>query len=265
MHKATDLHQLAGLYAGALEQHLFNAPCIIAGVGLYTMAALELSTQLHHMGRHVDLLHVWCSLYQLILESVSSQPLQQQQQQQRLPELADMLRHLYSLQSYEAQLDFVSTLCPAGMEAHVWDNRVHETLSQVLHLMQLLHSYQPRERLPCPAVLVHKQEVRHLQQDPMRVTELLGRVADDSWRQVAPALLPITACSMTASAGSGISHDAIASAVGTAIRGAVRSSAVSNFGSMDQQEVSSSTAQLDAAVIPLNKLCPDNRWELASA
>ena len=294
MQQALNLPQLAGLFAKAL-QPLSSGPCIIAGVGLYTMVAFELSTQLQQLGRSVELLiafesvpvsqarlalpaldetitgelmQVWCGLYQLIVEAKSSQqlvgqqPAQQQQQQQQLPELGAMMQHLYSLQSYEEQLEFVSTFCPTGTELQAWDSKVHDTLSRVLHLMQLLHSYQPSKTLLCPAMLVHGQDHQQLQQGPVRVTQLLSRVADDSWRQIAPALLPITACSMTAYAVSDSSHACINMDAASSEAG--RSSGVSGHSSVKLQGPINSETRLDAAVMPLNSLNAENRYNASS-
>jgi len=289
--QATDLPQLAGLYGAALRQHLpNNSPCIIGGVGLGTMVAYELSNQLQQLGHQTQLLiafesvpisqarlalpaldetvtgelmQVWCALYQLIVESRCSQPQQQQQQQQpHVPELADMIRHLHSLQSYEDQLDFVSTFCPADMTAQAWDKKVHETLSRVLHLLQLLHGYQPREMLRCPALLVHGQEHQHMQtqQGHVRVTDLLSRVADDSWSQIAVALLPITACSVSFTPGLGSGSSVLADAICAALNEAGKGGAVG--GKSELHEPCNIMAETNGAVVPLNGLCAENRYYL---
>ncbi len=192
-------------------------------------------------------MQVWCALYKLIVESRYSQQQQQQQQQQQpqVPELADMIRHLYSLQSYEDQLDFVSTFCPADMAAQAWDKKVHETLSRVLHLLHLLHGYQPREMLRCPALLLHGQEHQQMQQGHVRVTDLLSRVADDSWKQIAPALLPITVCNMSFTAGLSSGSSVLPDAIDAALNEAGKGSAM---------------AATSGVVIPLNSLCAENRY-----
>ena len=291
MQQATDLPQLAGLYGAALRQHLpNNSPCIIGGVGLGTMVAYELSNQLQQLGHQTQLLiafesvpvsqarlalpaldetvtgelmQVWCALYQLIVESSCSQPHQQQQQQQpRVPKLADMIRHLYSLQSYEDQLDFVSTFCPADMTAQAWDKKVHETLSRVLHLLQLLHGYQPREMLRCPALLVHGQEHQQMQmqQGRVRVTDLLSRVADDSWSQIAAALLPITTCNVSFTAGLGSGSSVLADAIDVALNEAGKGSAMG--GKLELHGACSNMAEISGVVIPLNSFCAENRYYL---
>ena len=286
MQQATDLPQLAGLYGAALRQHLPNSPCIIGGVGLGTMVAYELSNQLQQLGHQTklliafesfpisqarlalpaldetvtgELMQVWCALYQLIVESRHSQPQQQQQQQQpHVPELADMIRHLHSLQSYEDQLDLVSTFCPAEMAAQAWDKKVHETLSRVLHLLQLLHGYQPREMLRCPALLVHGQEHQQMQQGLVRVTDLLSRVADDSWSQIAPVLLPITACNLSFTPGLSSGSSVLADAIDAALNG--KGSAMG--GKSELHGACSSTAETSGVVVPLNSLCAENRYYL---
>ena len=286
MQQATDLPQLAGLYGTALRQHLpSNSPYIIGGVGLGTMVAYELSNQLQQLGHQIQLLiafesvpisqarlalpaldetvtgelmQVWCALYQLIVESSCSQPHQQQQQQQpRVPKLADMIRHLYSLQSYEDQLDFVSTFCPADMTAQAWDKKVHETLSRVLHLLQLLHGFQPREMLRCPALLVHGQEHQQMQQGHVRITDLLSRVADDSWSQIAAALLPITACNMSFTAGLSSGGSVLADVIGAALDEAGKGSVMG--GKSELHGACSSKAETSHVVVPLNSFCAENR------
>ena len=291
MQQPTDLPQLAGLYGAALRQHLpNNSPCIIGGVGLGTMVAYELSNQLQQLGHQTQLLiafesfpisqarlalpafditvtgelmQVWCALYQLMVESRYSQLQQQQQQQQpHVPELVAMIRHLYSLQSYEDQLDFVSTFCPADMTAQAWDKKVHETLSRVLHLLQLLHGYQPREMLCCPALLVHGQEHQQMQmqQGHVRVTDLLSRVADYSWSQIAAALLPITACNVAFTAGLSSGGSVLADAIGAALNEAGKVGATS--GKPESHSACSSTAETSGVVVPLNSLCAENRYHL---
>ena len=289
MQQPTDLPQLAGLYGAALRQHLANnSPCILGGVGLGTVVAFELSNQLQQLGHQTQLLiafesipvsqarlalpaldeavtsglmQVWCALYQLIVESRYSQQQQQQQQQQsHVPKLADMIRHVHSLQSYEDQLDFVSTFCPADMTAQAWDKKVHETLSRVLHLLQLLHGYQPREMLRCPAMLVHGQEHQQMQQGHVRLTHLLSRVADDSWSQIAPVLLPITACNMSFAAGFGSSDSVLADAIGAALNEAGKGSVVG--GKLGLHGPCSSMADTSGFVIPLNGLYAENRYYL---
>ncbi len=289
MQQATELPQLAGLYGAALRQHLpSNSPCIIGGVGLGTMVAYELSNQLQQLGHQTQLLiafesvsvsqarlalpalnetvtgelmQVWCALYQLIVESRYSQPQQQQQQQQpHVPELADMIRHLHSLQSYEDQLDFVSTFCPAEMTVQAWDKKVHETLSRVLHLLQLLHGYQPREMLRCPALLVHGQEHQQMQQGRVRVTDLLSRVADDSWSQIAPVLLPITACNISVTAGLSSGGSMLADAIGAALNEAGKGGAMG--GKLELHGACSSRAERSGVVVPLNSLCAEHRYYL---
>ena len=284
MQQATDLPQLAGLYGAALRQHLPNSPCIIGGVGLGTMVAYELSNQLQQLGHQTklliafesfpisqarlalpafdetvtgELMQVWCALYKLIVESRYSQQ-QQQQQQPQVPELADMIRHLYSLQSYEDQLEFVSTFCPADMAAQAWDKKVHETLSRVLHLLHLLHGYQPREMLRCPALLLHGQEHQQMQQGHVRVIDLLSRVADDSWKQIAPALLPITVCNMSFTAGLSSGSSVLADAIDAALNEAGEGSAMG--GELEWHGPCSSTAETSGVVIPLNSLCAENRY-----
>lgn len=272
-----NLHQLAGLYADSLATRLPHGPSIIAGVGLCSMVAYELATQLHHRGQQVqllvvfesvpvtqaklalpvidetvtsELLHVWCSLYQLILESGSSQ--QQQVQQQQPPAWQDMLKHLYRLPSYEEQLDYVSTMQPTEMDLQIWDSRVHEKVSRVLHLIQLLHSYQPEDSLHCPVIVVHEGSQ---QTAPLKAAEVLAGIADDSWKHVAPALLPLVACSMTGDKAVA-SNAGMASAVEAAILGAINgpvSKAVA-----ESQEEARPCGQL-GVVIPLNSLCAESR------
>lgn len=282
--QARDLPRLAGMYAAALIQHLPNGPCIIAGVGLNTMVAYELSIQLQLLDCTVELLiafesipitqarlalpaiddtvtgelmQVWCGLYQLIVETSSSQSM-------HMPGLTQTLRHLYGLQSYEEQLEFVSTFCPADMEAHVWDSRVHETLSGVLHLMQLLHGYQPADMLHCPVLLMHSQERQQIQQGSVMTLELLGCIADDSWKQTAAALLPVTACSLPSTIAGQLSA-AVAESVNAVIFEAVSSDGVGEHGSGNEQQGFSSDAQLGATLVPLNDLCHEHRYTQSSS
>ena len=276
MQEVANLHQLAGLYADSLVTHLPHGPCIIAGVGLCSMAAFELAAQLHHRGQQVqllmvfesvpvtqaklalpvideavtsELLHVWCSLYQLIVESASSQ--QQQVQQQQLPALQDMLNHLYTL-PYEQQLDSVSTMRPADMDVQTWDNTVHEILSRVLHLMQLLHSYQPRDSLHCPVLVVHegRQQPAH-----PKVSDILAWVTDDSWKHVAPALLPLVACSITGDEAAA-SNAGMVSPLEAATLRAI-SGPASRAGA--ESRVTARPCDQLAAVVPLNSLCAESR------
>ena len=135
---------------------------------------------------------------------------------------------------------------------------MHETLSRVLHLMQLLNGYQPRDMLACPTVLAHSQDCQPMQQGPMWVVQLLDRVADDSWRQVAPALLPMTACSLAAGDGSLSSHGGLAETVESLVGKAANSRVMGDDGRAWEQ------AQLTAVLIPLNNLCVNTRYVLLS-
>ena len=293
MQQVTDLHQLATLYADSLIQHLPAGPCIIAGVGLSSMVAFELTLQLHHRHQQVQLLtvfesvpvsvarlalpgldealtaelvHVWCALYHLLVETASqqqhpvnesgsSQRLQLQQPLQQLPDLCSVVTHLHSLQSYEQQLDYISGLCPAAIEPQLWDSRVHETLSRALHLMQLLHGYQPRDSLGCPVVVV-VHELRE-QQASLRSLDSLALVAGDSWRHVAPALLPVMTCGMRAETDAGVSSAAPVSVldavIGTAVSGSLAAAAARESARRDDQS---------ALAVPLNRLCADSRYTL---
>lgn len=298
MQEATDLHQLATMYADSLIQHMPAGPCILAGVGLSSMVAFELSLQLHHRHQQVQLLtvfesvpvfvarlalpglnealtaelvHVWCALYHLLVEA-ASQPVDQsgssqqfggpdtascQLPYQQLPDLRSVVTHLHSLQSYEQQLDYISGMCPAAVEPQLWDSRVHEALSRALHLMQLLHGYQPRESLSCPVVVVH--QLRE-QQAPVRSLNSLALVAEDSWRHVAPALLPVMTCSVRAEADAGISSAApvgvLDAVIGTAVTGAKTAAAA-----RDPLESARRDDQ-SALAVPLNRLCADSRYRL---
>ena len=222
-----------------------------------------------------ELLHVWCGLYQLLAESASPSQqsvmhesvysqqhvlhesdlshLQHVQQGagQQLPALQDMLHHLYKLPSYEQQLEYVSTFRPAGMDPQLWDTRVHEMLSRVLHLMQLLHSYQPRDVARCPVLVVHRGMQK---QAPVRVTDILAQIADDSWKHVAPALLPVMTYSMTAEATVAANSAHMVSTLQEAMVVAVQGRAAAE--ELQQQAMDGS---LLAAAIPLNKLCPETR------
>ena len=301
MQQATDIHQLATLYADSLIQHLPASPCIIAGVGLSSMVAFQLTLQLHHRHQQVQLLtvfesvpvsvarlalpgldealtaelvHVWCALYHLLVETASQQQhpvdesgssqhfgggdtLSSQLPPQQLPDLCSVVTHLHSLQSYEQQLDYISGMCPAAVKPQLWDSRVHETLSYALHLMQLLHGYQPRESLSCPVVVVH--ELRELQA-PMRSVDCLALVAEDSWRHVAPALLPVMTCGMRAAADAGIS-----SAAPVCVLDAVIGTAVSGDHAATAAREALESARRDdqsALAVPLNRLCADSRYTL---
>lgn len=295
MQQATDLHQLATLYADSLIQHLPAGPCIIAGIGLSSMVAFELSLQLHHRHKQVQLLtvfesvpvsvarlalpgldealtaelvHVWCALYHLVVEAASqqqhsvdesgsSQSLQLQQPLQQLPDLCSVVTHLHSLQSYEQQLDYISGMCPAAVEPQLWDSRVHETLSCALHLMQLLHGYQPRESLGCPVVVVH--DLRE-QQAPVTSLDSLALVAEDSWRHVAPALLPVMTCDMRAEADAGISSAAPVSVLDS-VFGTTVSVGQAAAAAREPLEPAGIDNQ-SALAVPLNRLCAASRYRL---
>ena len=300
MQQVADLHQLATLYADSLNEHLPAGPFIIAGVGLCSMVAFELISQLQHRHKQPQLLtvfqsvpvsqarmalpvldetltselvQVWCALYHLLMElqpvvgeSGSSQLLgahasaSLQVPHQQLPELCSMVTHLHSLQSYEEQLEYISSFRPAGMEPQLWDCRVHETLSRVLHLMQLLHAYQPRESLGCPVIVVHELMITghqgfsrsHANSSSSSSADSLAQVADDCWKQVAPALLPVMTCSMRAEADAAVSSAALVSLLDSLIVTVVDGSDVTPF------EPARSGTQL-AVAVPLNSLCVDSR------
>lgn len=325
LQQATDLHQLAGMYAKAVQQHTqgSTSSCAIGAVGLCTMLAFELCNQLSQQGRQVELLavfesapvsrarqvlpplddrvtgelvQVWCVLYQLMVEARSqeqqpqraaqqaqhpvlnhgqhaqhAQQAQQAQQQHQLPDLETMVQHLYGLQSYEAQLDYIGSFKPGAEEQEAWDRSVHSALSGVLHLMQLLHSYQPDSMLQCPAVLLHHaqdlqqaqhaqqeqhaqhaQHAQQAQQEPPRVVQLLGRIADDCWRQVAPALLPLAAHEVGSRAAATIPVDAV-------LLEAAQAGMLS-----DHTSASDTDAQHPPRVVPLNSSCPNWRYNFPS-
>ena len=136
LQQATDLHQLAGMYAEGLLQHraLGNSPCCIGGVGLCTMLAFELCTQLQHQNHQVELLaafesmpisqarpvlpdlgetitrelvQVWCGLYQLLVETQSDEQHSQQQLQQQQHQL-----HQQQLQPMQQQKQQQQTQLP---------------------------------------------------------------------------------------------------------------------------------------------------------
>ena len=128
--------------------------------------------------------------------------------------------------------------------------------------MQLLHSYQPSSMLRCPAVLFHSlngqqaQQAQQAQHGPMGIMHLLGRVADDCWRQVAPALLPIAAHSLealTMSGGGDISAPAV-SPVEAVLLEATQAGVLS-----DHSSAANSNAERSAAAVPLNSACPELR------
>lgn len=306
MQQAADVHQLATLYADSLIQHLPAGPCTIAGVGLSSMVAFEVTLQLYRRRKQVQLLtvfesvpvslarlalpvlggaltgelvHVWCALYHLILESASQQhPVDDsgssqhlgghdssssqrlQLPQQQLPELRSMMTHLHSLQSYEAQLDYISSFRPATMEPQLWDSKVHEILTRALHLMQLLHGYQPRESLRCPVLVVH--ELRE-QEAPLRIVDSLAQVVEDSWKNIASALLPVMTCSMRAEADADVSSAALVSVLDSLIVAANGGSDVT-AATLEPLEPTRIGNQ-SAVALPLNSLCPglcpDNRYK----
>lgn len=304
MQTVTDLHQLAAVYADSLIGQMPPGPCMIAGVGLCSMLAAELTLQLHHRHKQVQLLtvfesvpvsqaklalpaldetltselvHVWCAMYQLIVEaaisqqhlvdesgrsrqqldvhgSASSEKLQPPHQQ--LPELRSMVTHLHRLQDYEEQLDYISSFRPAATEPQLWDCRVHETLSRVLHLTQLLHVYQPRESLRCPVIVVQNLSGQH--SSPGRWSDSLAQVADDCWKHVAPALLPVVTCSVLkeAAADAAASNRTSVSKLATLIAAAVGGSSAAV--SAELQESARNGSQPVHAV-PLNGLCVGHR------
>lgn len=302
MQQVADLHQLATLYVDSLIEQLPAGPCIIAGVGLSTMVAFEVTLQLHQRSKQVqlltvfesvpvsvarlalpvldetltgDLVHVWCALYHVIVESASQQhPVndsgssqqlgrddstssqQLQLPHQQLPELRSMVTHLHSLQSYEEQLDYISSFRPAAMEPQLWDSRVHETLTRALHLMQLLHGYQPRESLACPVLVVH--ELRE-QQAPIRTQDSLAQVVEDSWKHVASALLPVMTCSMRPEADADVSSAALASVLDPLPVTANDGSDVTPA-ALDPLELTR-ISNRSAVALSLNSLCADNRYE----
>ena len=304
MQQVADLHQLATLYVNSLVEHLPASPCTIAGVGLSSMVAFEVTLQLHQRQKQVQLLtvfesvpvsvarlslplldealtgelvHVWCALHHLVVESAAQQlplddPRSHQQlaqgpqdlasgqrlqlPHQQLPELRSMVTHLHSLQSYEEQLDYISSFRPAAMEPQLWDSRVHETLTRALHLMQLLHGYQPRESLGCPVLVLREPREQHA---PVRSLDSLAQVAEDSWKHTAAALLPVMTCSMRAEADAPISSAALVSVLDSLV--------VTANGGCDV--AASALAPLEptrlgdrsSVALPLNSLCTDNRYK----
>ena len=302
MQQVADIHQLATLYTDSLTEHWPAGPCTIAGVGLSSMVAFEVALQLHNRHKQVQLLtvfesvpvsvarlalplldegltselvHVWCALYHLIVESASqqhavddsgssqqlgrhdstsSQKLQLPHQQ--LPELHSMVTHLYSLQSYEEQLDYISSFRPAAMEPQLWDNRVHETLTCALHLMQLLHGYQPRDSLGCPVLVVHELTG---QQAPVRSLDSLAHIVEDSWKHIAPALLPVMVCNVRAEADTNVSSAALVSMLDSLI---LTANGRSDVPAAALQPLESTRISHRLAVaLPLNSLCTDNRYK----
>ena len=301
MQQVADLQQLATLYVDSLIEHLPAGPCTIAGVGLSSMVAFEVTLQLHQKRKQVQLLtvfesvpvsvarlalpnldetltgelvHVWCALYHVIVKSASQQhsvddsrssqqlgrhdstSSQLQLPHQQLPELRSMMTRLHSLQNYEEQLDHISTFRPAAVEPQLWDSRVHETLAHALHLMQLLHGYQPRESLGCPVLVVH--ELRQ-QQAPVRSVDSLAQVVEDSWKHIASALLPVMTCSMRPEADADVSSAALDSVLASLAVTANDGSDVTPaaLDPLEPRRISSRSA----VALPLNNLCADNRYE----
>ena len=224
-----------------------------------------------------ELVHVWCAVYGLMMDTAadqqqlvgesggSSQRLgmhesapgkKPQPPQQRLPELHSMMTHLHSLQDYEEQLEYISSFRPAVMEPQLWDRRVHETLSRVLHLMQLLHVYQPRDSLRCPVILVHNPRG---QPSPVGRSDSLAQVADDCWKHVAPALLPVVTCAMVTEARG---NAAASSTASVSTLDALIATAVGQSGAAATAEMGKSARNSShlAEAVPLNGQCVDYRW-----
>ena len=192
---------------------------LLAGIGVCTMLAHELSNQLQHLGCQVrlliaaesvpvslakravgavssgsdgvsgEMLQIWSALYQLIAAAPRPQPFSQ-------PPLGEVIRKLHSLPSYEQQLDYVSTFCPADKTALQWDTEVDAVLARVLHMRQLLLAYQPPGSGERHTVVMYfgdgENEVGEMQMADVQ------RIADDSWEAVALALRPATVCSIAA-------------------------------------------------------------------
>lgn len=213
--RAAELSQLTGEYLPAVLSAAAEGPCIIAGVGMCAMLAHDLATQLQCQGCEVklllvaasvpvslaeralgatqvphELLQVWCALFQLIISAPRSQPFSQ-------PPLAEVIRKLRSLQSYEQQLDYVSTFCPADRTALAWDTEVDLVLSRVLHMRQLLLAHQPRGTAKQPHTVVLQLGDGSKHAEAMQPADVQS-IADDSWESMAPGLLPATACSIAA-------------------------------------------------------------------
>ena len=192
---------------------------LLAGIGMCTMLAHELSNQLQHHGCQVrlliaaesvpvglakqavgaantgsdgfsgEMLQIWCALYQLIAAAPRPPPFSQ-------PPLGEVVRKLHSLPSYEQQLDYVSTFCPADKTALQWDTEVDAVLARVLHMRQLLLAHQPQGSGERHTVVIHfgdgENKVGEMQMADVQ------HIADDSWEAVALALRPATVCSIAA-------------------------------------------------------------------
>ena len=216
---SADLSQLASLHLPAVVNHTQEGPLLLCGVGMSNMLAYELSSQLRQHSRQVrlllaaeaapvslarhatadlhtdsasvsgEMLQIWCALYQLIAAAERPEPFSQ-------PALGEIIRKLHSLASYEQQLEYVSTFCPADKTALQWDTEVDAVLGRVLHLRQLLLAYQPQVNGEQQTILLGFEA--DLQEGGAWQVAPLRHIADDSWEAVAPVLFPATACSIAA-------------------------------------------------------------------
>ena len=213
--RAATLSQLASEYVPTVHNAAAQGPCIIAGVGTCAMLAHELAGQLQRHGDQVklllvaesvpvslakhalgtaqvsdELLQVWCALYQLIVSAPRPQPFSQ-------PPMGEVIRKLHSLPSYEQQLDYVSTFCPADRTVLAWDTDVDLILSRVLHMRQLLLACQPSSTAKQPHTVVLQLWDGSQHAEAMQASDMQS-IADDSWESIASGLLPGTACSIAA-------------------------------------------------------------------
>lgn len=216
---SADLSQLANLYLPAVLAHTQEGPLLLCGVGICTMLAYELSSQLQQhrrqarlllaaaslpvslarqaiAGLHTDspsvsgeMLQIWCALYQQIAAASRPQPSSQ-------PPLVEVIPNLHSLPSYEQQLDYVGTFCPADKTALQWDTEVDAVLARVLHMRQLLLAYQPQVNVGHQTVLLGFEA--GINEGGAWQTAPLQHITDDSWEAVASVLFPARACSIAA-------------------------------------------------------------------
>lgn len=211
-----DLTQLASLYLPTVLKHCPEGPLQLAGVGMTTMLAAELSIQLQQHRCQVrgliaaesvpvslakqavagaydtadvsgEMLQTWCAMQQLITAAARPPPFSH-------PPIEEVIRRLHSLHSYEQQLDYISTFCPGDKTALQWDTDVDTMLGRMLHMRQLLLAYQPRSRPRHQTVLVQWGRTAGKVEDA-GVADV-QRMADDCWEAVAAELLPATACSI---------------------------------------------------------------------
>lgn len=216
---SADLTQLANIYIPAVLKHTpGGGPLLLAGVGMCTMLARELSLLLPqhrcqvklliaaesipvslakqavdnvHSSASVsgEMLQTWCAMHQLIAATARPPPFSQ-------PSITEVIRKLRSLHSYEQQLDYISTFCPAGKTALQWDTEVDAVLARVLHMRQLLLAYQPNGNTG-HSTLVLRCESKAEARGRLDTADV-QQVADDSWETIAHALLPASACSIAA-------------------------------------------------------------------